>query len=113
MPEVLNRKSGKGLCADTIESNIHPTVKPIALMRYLCRLITPPGGTILDPFTGSGTTLCAAVLEGFDYVGCEQEPEYIAIAERRVAYFNEHGEAGLVYDAEPASVHENQGGLFS
>ena len=93
LPEVLNRKSGKGHCADTVESNIHPTVKPISLMRYLCRLITPPGGVVLDPFTGSGTTLCAAVLEGFQYVGCELSAEYIDIAQRRVAFFDEHGEA--------------------
>lgn len=54
----------------------HPTVKPIALMRYLCRLVTPPGGLILDPFAGSGTTLEAALLEGFQAIGCEMTPEY-------------------------------------
>jgi DNA modification methylase len=68
----------------------HPTVKPISLMRWLCRLVTPPGGTILDPFTGSGTTGCAAVLEGFDFIGIEREPEYVAIAEARIAWWAEH-----------------------
>jgi DNA modification methylase len=68
-------------------SNHHPTVKPIALMRWLCRLVTPKGGLILDPFTGSGTTGCAAVLEGFRFVGIEREAEYVAIAERRIAHW--------------------------
>lgn len=65
-------------------ANVHPTVKPIALMRYLCRLVTPPGGTVLDPFTGSGTTGIAAKLEGFNFIGCEREAEYVAIAKARI-----------------------------
>ena len=64
--------------------NHHPTVKPTALMRYLCRLVTPPGGLILDPFMGSGSTGKAAMLEGFRFVGIELDPEYLAIAERRI-----------------------------
>lgn len=64
--------------------NSHPTVKPITLMRYLCRMVTPPGGTILDPFAGSGSTLVAAVEEGFKFLGIEREDEYIAIAKVRV-----------------------------
>lgn len=67
-------------------ANIHPTVKPTDLMRYLCRLITPPGGTILDPFMGSGSTGKAAVLEGFNFVGVEREDEYMPIAEARIAW---------------------------
>ena len=55
----------------------HPTVKPLELMRYLVRLVTPPGGLVLDPFAGSGTTLEAAVLEGFSCIGVEREAEYI------------------------------------
>jgi len=55
----------------------HPTVKPVALMQWLCRLVTPPGGTVLDPFAGSGTTGAAAVAEGFDVVLCEREAEYV------------------------------------
>jgi hypothetical protein len=68
-------------------TNVHSTVKPIALMRWLCRLVTPPGGVVLDPFTGSGTTGCAAVLEGFGFVGIEQDAEYVAIAEARIAHW--------------------------
>jgi site-specific DNA-methyltransferase (adenine-specific) len=64
--------------------NHHPTVKPTELMRYLCRLITPPNGTVLDPFTGSGSTGKAAVLEGFSFIGVEQSEEYIAIAKARI-----------------------------
>lgn len=64
--------------------NTHPTVKPIKLMRYLCRLITPPNGTVLDPFMGSGSTGVAAIQEGFGFVGIEREAEYLAIAERRI-----------------------------
>lgn len=63
--------------------NPHPTVKPTAVMQWLCRLITPPGGTILDPFCGSGSTLKAAALEGFNAVGCEMDPQYAAIAKAR------------------------------
>lgn len=70
------------------QSNHHPTVKPTDLMRYLCRLITPPNGTILDPFTGSGSTGKAAVLEGFGFIGVEQSEEYIKIAEARIESAN-------------------------
>jgi DNA modification methylase len=65
--------------------NHHPTVKPTDLMRYLCRLVTPPGGTVLDPFMGSGSTLKAAELEGFCAIGIELDPAYIEIAKRRIA----------------------------
>lgn len=68
----------------TKTQNHHPTVKPIALMRYLCKLITPPNGTVLDPFMGSGTTGCAAVQEGFSFIGIEREREYYEIAEKRI-----------------------------
>ncbi len=66
------------------EGNTHPTVKPIALMRWLVKLVCPPGGTILDPFAGSGTTLIAARSEGFDAVGVEREAEYVEIIRRRL-----------------------------
>jgi site-specific DNA-methyltransferase (adenine-specific) len=66
--------------------NIHPTVKPIALMRWLVRLVTPPGGTVLDPFTGSGSTGVAALQEGVSFVGVEREPEYIPIARARLEH---------------------------
>jgi len=64
--------------------NPHPTVKPTELMRYLCRLVTPPGGLIVDPFAGSGSTGKAAILEGFQFVGFELDPQYSAIANARV-----------------------------
>ena len=64
--------------------NHHPTVKPTALMRYLCRLVTPPGGIVLDPFAGSGSTGKAAALEGFRFVGIEIDPEYLTIAAARI-----------------------------
>lgn len=66
--------------------NFHPTVKPIALMRWLVRLVTPPGGIVLDPFAGSGSTLVAAVLEGFDSIGCEMTDDYLPIIEARTAW---------------------------
>jgi site-specific DNA-methyltransferase (adenine-specific) len=68
-----------------LERNIHPTVKPVDLMRYLIRLVTPKGGTVLDPFMGSGTTAVAAIGEGVNWIGCEREPEYVAIIEARIA----------------------------
>ncbi len=64
--------------------NTHPTVKPIELMKYLCRLVTPKGGTVLDPFMGSGSTGIAAKDEGFDFIGIEKESEYYDIAEARI-----------------------------
>jgi hypothetical protein len=69
---------------DRGDGNGHPTVKPTDLMRYLCRLVTPPGGIVLDPFMGSGSTGKAAVLEGFRFIGIEREPAYYAIAQERV-----------------------------
>jgi len=69
----------------TPKRNHHPTVKPTDLMRYLCRLVTPPNGTILDPFTGSGSTGKAAMLEGFQFIGIEREAEYCEIARARIS----------------------------
>ncbi|HIG8168795.1 TPA: DNA-methyltransferase [Klebsiella pneumoniae] len=66
--------------------NNHPTVKPIALMSYLCRLITPPGGTVLDPWMGSGSTGRAAIEEGFNFIGIDLNPDYVTIASARIAY---------------------------
>ena len=68
----------------TEKGNNHPTVKPIELMKYLIKLITPKGGTVLDPFNGSGSTGCAAVELGFDYIGCELDPKYVEISEKRI-----------------------------
>jgi site-specific DNA-methyltransferase (adenine-specific) len=66
--------------------NFHPTVKPTQLMRYLVKLVTPPGGTVLDPFTGSGSTGKAAILEGFTFIGCELTEDYIPIIEGRLKH---------------------------
>jgi len=70
----------------TKQANHHPTVKPTALMQYLCKLITPPDGTILDPFCGSGSTGVAAIREGFNFIGIELNPEYAEIAKRRIEH---------------------------
>jgi len=67
-----------------MKSNFHPTVKPMELMRYLCRLVTPKGGVVLDPFTGSGSTGRGAILEGFRFIGCEMDADYVKIAEARI-----------------------------
>ena len=72
--------------ADRGENNHHPTVKPTDLMRYLCRLVTPPNGVVLDPFMGSGSTGKAAALEGFGFIGIEREAEYVAIAQARIKH---------------------------
>jgi DNA modification methylase len=74
------------LACERGDRNDHPTVKPIDLMRWLVRLVTPPGGTVLDPFTGSGTTGCAAVLEGFDFIGIEREGKRALAREVRLAH---------------------------
>ena len=68
------------------EGNNHPTVKPLALMRYLCRLVTPPDGVVLDPFCGSGSTLVGALQEGFRYIGIEKDPDYVNIAYARTKH---------------------------
>ena len=76
--------------------NHHPTVKPTELMAYLLRLVTPPGGTALDPFMGSGSTGKAAMREGFQFIGCELDPEYLAIAKARI----EHEQAKAIATRE-------------
>ena len=89
-----NPRAGAGRTADEVR-NSHPTVKPLALMRWLVRLVTPPGGLVLDPFCGSGTTGIAASLECFRFSGVEREPEYADIARQRIAWWSEHGERGV------------------
>jgi DNA modification methylase len=76
-------RAGAGRTAEHVK-NFHPTVKPIKLMRWLCRLLTPQGGTVLDPFLGSGTTAVSAILEGFNAVGCEMTEDYYPIIQGRV-----------------------------
>ena len=68
------------------QSNFHPTVKPTDLMRYLVKLITPPNGTVLDPFMGSGSTGKACAIEGFDFIGIEQDADYVEIARARISH---------------------------
>jgi DNA modification methylase len=82
-PKASRDDRDEGLPMDQHSS--HPTVKPTDLMRYLCRLITPPGGIVLDPFTGSGSTGKAAMAEGFRFIGIEREAEYIEIARARIS----------------------------
>lgn len=81
------------------DKNFHPTVKPTDLMRYLIKLVTPPGGTVLDPFTGSGSTGKAAILEGFEFVGIELTEDYIPIIEGRLKHAEE-------------TVNQTEEGLF-
>jgi site-specific DNA-methyltransferase (adenine-specific) len=81
--EVTNPK-------ESIVKNNHPTVKPVNLMTYLCRLITPQGGIVLDPFVGSGSTGIAARLEGFDFIGMEMDSDYFKIAEARIENFEKY-----------------------
>lgn len=88
--------------ADRGDDNSHPTVKPTELMRYLCKLITPKTGTVLDPFNGSGSTGKASILEGFKYVGIDLDSKYIDISKKRIQ------DAMITYEAE----HNPFGGLF-
>ncbi len=91
--EMVNRKEGSaganhpraGAGGRVGARNHHPTVKPTALMSWLCRLVTPPGGVVLDPFMGSGSTGKAAMLEGFRFIGIEMDEGYFAVAEQRIA----------------------------
>ena len=82
--ERIFKETGKRVSLRAV-GNIHSTVKPADTMCWLTRLVTPPGGTVLDPFTGSGTTCMAAKAEGFHYIGIELSEDYAEIARRRVA----------------------------
>jgi len=75
--------------SDRGEGNVHPTCKPTSLMAYLCKLITPPGGLVLDPFAGSGSTGVGALREGFSFAGIEREAEYVTIVESRLSQIKE------------------------
>jgi site-specific DNA-methyltransferase (adenine-specific) len=100
-PERMNNTAGRQLEVGETErlpsarANIHPTVKPIALMRYLCRLVAAPGAVILDPFLGSGTTGCAVAAEnndpehapGWSFIGIEADADYMEIASARIAHW--------------------------
>jgi len=88
----LTPRAGAGRSAEKV-ANGHPCVKPVRLLRYLVRLVTPPGGMVLDPFAGSGSCGVAAVLEGFRYSGCELEPDYHRIAKARIAHAQRYPDA--------------------
>ena len=104
--KVFNGQSGEpaGNAEGSVEDkfstkpaqNFHPTVKPLALMRYLIKLVTPPNGIVLDPFLGSGTTAVAATLEGFEWIGCEMTEDYFPIIEARVAWAQKEKEGKLL-----------------
>jgi len=82
--EKCSMKTGSGNERNVAYKNNHPTVKPIMLMQYLVRLVTPIGGMCLDPFLGSGTTACACIKEGVNYIGIEREEDYCKIARARI-----------------------------
>jgi site-specific DNA-methyltransferase (adenine-specific) len=86
----------KGLDRNRPVANHHPTVKPTELMRYLVRLVTPPNGTVLDPFMGSGSTGKAAVLEGFSFIGIDQSADYLEIATARIKHAQDQVEGMLL-----------------
>jgi len=92
----VNSMSGKYGSEKAPSKNNHPTIKPISLMRYLCRLITPKGGAVLDCFTGSGSTGVACKLEGFDFIGIEREEEYVKIAEARIKAWKKESTQGVL-----------------
>ena len=98
-----SRTAGDGITpiSQPVRANTHPTVKPTDLMAYLCRLVTPPGGVVLDPFMGSGSTGKAAMREGFCFIGIERDLDYFAIAEKRLRH------ATTTMNQQPA-----QSGLF-
>lgn len=85
-PSAEEKNAGLG----GLQRNTHPTVKPIELMRYFCRLITPPNGIVLDPFAGSGTTLIAAEIEDLKWIGMDDEVEYIPIIKQRISFWETH-----------------------
>ena len=101
--EVTNRTEGSdglnspraGAGRTSGNANVHPTVKPVTLMEYLITLVTPPGGLVLDPFLGSGTTAVAATNLGFKWVGCELTKEYVPIIKARVKHAQELRAAAL------------------
>lgn len=96
---------------ESYQKNTHPTVKPTDLMRYLCRMVTPPGGLVLDPFMGSGSTGKAAMLEGFRFLGIDMTPEYVEIARARIQHAHDQK-----YDIESLiraeAAHSDQMSLF-
>lgn len=96
-PSTRERNAGCGHLSREIDGKVvvgnhHPTVKPLALCRWMVRLVTPPGGVVLDPFAGSGTVGVAAVLEGFDFAGIDQDQSYCEVARARIGHAEQHRE---------------------
>ena len=85
-PKASKKEKSLGM-QEGKSQNIHPTVKPVDLMRYLIKLVTPKGGVVLDPFMGSGSTGIATMIEGFNFVGMEMDPDYFQIAKKRIENF--------------------------
>jgi DNA modification methylase len=112
MGESGNFKTGSGNDRTTEFKNFHPTVKPVKLMQYLIRLVTPPNGIVLDPFCGSGTTGVACKLEGFQFVGMEQDPEYAKIAEARIKNYKEEKENPIEQKIDTINSKFTQQTLF-
>lgn len=118
MPYTQSPTMGKGIGGKehdpetaTPKQNHHPTVKPVALMRYLIRIVTPPGGLVLDPFLGSGTTAVAAILEKFEWIGCELTAEYLPIIEGRTANAaNDYPATNTIQNSD--NTTQTQMGLF-
>jgi hypothetical protein len=88
--KVSKAERNMGLDSFVINKNTHPTIKPVSLMAYLCRLVTPPNGIVLDPFMGSGSTGIAAQLEGFRFCGMEMDKDYFKIAESRIENYEQY-----------------------
>jgi len=110
-----NPRAGAGRTS-AARRNVHPTVKPLSLMRWIARLITPPGGLVIDPYTGSGTTGIAAVLEGLDFAGAELNNDngpppqrFVDIATARIAWWERHGDQALdVWKASRGATDERE-----
>lgn len=102
-PARAEREAGLHDAGDR-RANVHPTVKPVALMRWLARLVTPPGGVCLDPFAGSGTTPIACEVEGIEWIGVERDPSYAEISRTRIAWWHRHGDRAVDVAREIASA---------
>jgi DNA modification methylase len=97
-PKVSRKERHTGFDDAEATGNNHPTVKPVALMEYLIKLVTPPGGTVLDPFNGSGSTGMAAVALGCEYIGIELDPAYVKIAETRISAWQTRDQSDNTFD---------------
>jgi DNA modification methylase len=104
-------RTGAGRSADEIR-NFHPTVKPVHLMRWLVRLVTPPGGVVLDPFMGSGTTGMAAAGQGFSFIGCELDAGHLRIARARIAFAAPGHDIDAPTEATAGNAEPNQTRMF-